>query len=248
MVWKKLIRPGSTFSHVSHKVCSVGQVKTIYPFKQTSTQKPSSYKGDTLPERMWIKYVILRLATQPDIFMEWPPLLSRSCQPGQFWLSCKIAEFESQCPCYLQQTFPYLSISISFVDFRATCLLCLNWMWLPSIAKHWKPLKSIAKRAPPMFRLVANSSDCLPVTSPLFLNHIWICSQIISGFVPRTSTHLFPIGCGPGSNCEGGFLEQESPYLLLRCFHISPSTWRPSAAAACLLVAAHTWGGLASDC
>ena len=113
---------------------------------------------------------------------------------------------------------------------------------------HCKALKSIAKRAPPMFRLVANSSDCLPVTSPLFLNHIWICSQIISGFVPRTSTHLFPIGCGPGSNCEGGFLEQESPYLLLRCFHISPSTRRPSAAAACLLVAAHTWGGLASDC
>ena len=159
---------------------------------------------------------------------------------------------------YLWQTFRYLSIYISFVphrlcspppfSYRATCLLCLNWMWLPSIAKHWKPLKSIAKRAPPMFRLVAHSSDCLPVTSPLFLNHIWICSQIISGFVPRTSTHLFPIGCGPGSNCEGVFLEQESPYLLLRCFHISPSTWRPSAAAACLLVAAHTWGGLASDC
>ena len=93
---------------------------------------------------------------------------------------------------------------------RATCLLCLNWMWLPSIAKHWKPLKSIAKRAPPMFRLVANSSDCLPVTSPLFLNHIWICSQIIVGFVPRPSAHLFPISCGLGSNWEGGFAEQES--------------------------------------
>ena len=39
--------------------------------------------------------------------------------------------------------------------------------------------------------------------------HIWICSQIIAGFVPRPSAHLFPISCGLGSNWEGGFVEQE---------------------------------------
>ena len=83
----------------------------------------------------------------------------------------------------------------------------------------------IAKRARfqcfnvPMFqhRFVAHqplaNSSCLP--SPLFLNHIWICSQIIVGFVPRPSAHLFPISCGLVSNWEGGFAEQETPYLLL---------------------------------
>ena len=113
---------------------------------------------------MWIKYVILRLATQPDIFMEWPPLLSRSCQPGQFWLSCKIAEFESQCPCYLQQTFRYISIYISFVDFRATCLLCLNWMWVPlqSVPLQCFNVSTQICCRPPF----ANSS-CLPAHRPI---------------------------------------------------------------------------------
>ena len=114
---------------------------------------------------------------------------------------------------------------------------------LKTIEIHCKARTSNVSTCCQFFRLLARDQPIvLKSHLDLFTNHFWICSPNVYAFVPK-------IGCGPGSNCEGGFLEQESPYLLLRCFHISPSTRRPSAAAAaCLLVAAHTWGGLASDC
>ena len=114
-------------------------------------------------------------------------------------------------PSYLWHTFRYLSISISFAILPPpTTPISCN---VPPLSQL--NVGPIAKRAP-MFQcfnrfvahhLLANSS-CLP--GPLFLNHIWICSQIIVGFVPRPSAHLFPISCGLVSNWEGGFAEQES--------------------------------------
>ena len=150
---------------------------------------------------MWIKYVILRLATQSDIFMEWPPLLSRSCQPGQFWLSCKIAEFESQCPCYLQQTFRYLSISISFVDFLlplAPLVSCnvpplsqlnvasIHCKALKTIEIHCKARTSNVSTCCQFFRLLARDQPIvLKSHLDLFTNHFWICSPNVYAFVPN---------------------------------------------------------------
>ena len=116
---------------------------------------------------------------------------------------------------YLRQTFRYLSISISFarhIDFEpplilcATCLLCLNWMWVPLQSVRLQCFNVSTQICCPdhpcQFFLLARTAH-RPIV------HIWICSQIIAGFVPRPSAHLFPISCGLGSNWEGGFVEQE---------------------------------------
>ena len=136
--------------------------------------------------------------------------------------SLKIAEYASQCPPLVSPIFgrrfdiSQFTSHLSPIDFVLPPLqLSCN---VPPLSQL--NVGPIAKRARfqcfnvPMFqhRFVAHqplaNSSCLP--SPLFLNHIWICSQIIVGFVPRPSAHLFPISCGLVSNWEGGFAEQES--------------------------------------
>ena len=139
--------------------------------------------------------------------------------------SLKIAEYASQCPPLVPPIFTrrfdisQFTSHLSPIDFVTPPSVIVQRASFVSIecGSHCKACPSNVS----MFqhRFVADHPlpilPACPHSAPLFLNHIWICSQIIAGFVPRPSAHLFPISCGLVSNWLGGFAEQETPYLLL---------------------------------
>ena len=117
--------------------------------------------------------------------------------------SLKIAEYASQCPPLVPPIFgrrfdiSQFTSHLSPIDFvlppfsyRATCLLCLNWMWVPlqSVPLQCFNVSTQICCRPPF----ANSS-CLPAQRPivlkshldLFTNHCWICSPTVCAFVPN---------------------------------------------------------------
>ena len=122
--------------------------------------------------------------------------------------SLKIAEYASQCPPLVRPIFARRFDISQFTSHLSPISPPLNIVQRASFVSiecgcHCKACPSNVS----MFqhRFVADHPlpilPACPHTDPLFLNHIWICSQIIAGFVPRPSAHLFPISCGPVSNC-----------------------------------------------
>ena len=121
-------------------------------------------------------------------------------------LQCKfLSQFGRWQYFFISFHFSFWSLSIS-ISLSTDCSCCSISCSAPPLSQL--NVNPIAKRRPfqcfnVSTHLLLPTIPSLPILPacqhcPLFLNHMWICSQIISGFVPWLSEHLFPIGCGLG--------------------------------------------------